>query len=121
MEYIRYMLKDSRFHTLMAISFLSILLWDFGPLLSLGGKHPFANPNNRFIGMLGLALLWGVTNLRPELNPFRSQEFTEVHNQIKMIRNKLRNTLQAVKDGQKKRFGTSPKIFTHLVIGPRHA
>lgn len=121
MEYFRAIFKDSRFQTLLAIAFLGIVIWDFGPALSLGGHHPFANANNRLFCLLGLAILWGLTNLRPELNPFRNQQISDVRNEIKMIRDKLINAINSIKRIQNKRFGASPKIYSHLIIGPRNA
>ena len=109
MEYLRYIFKDARYQTLLTIALLSIVLWDFGPSISFGGSHPFASANNRLFCLLALAILWGLTNLRPELNPFRSQQVSDVHNQIKMIRNKLKNAQNSIKLTQNKRFGASPK------------
>ena len=51
------------FLTLVGAAILAALIWYFGPLLAVADQKPLASDFNRLLAILGITLLWGVSNL----------------------------------------------------------
>ncbi len=121
MNQLKRLLLDSRFHTLIAVVFLGYILWNYGPLLHLGQSHPFASMSNRLVSLVALVFLWGLTNIRTELNPFRAHHHFDINNQIKIISHKLREVQKEIKKSRKANRLLRSHINWHLIVGPCHS
>ncbi|MFL5335909.1 MAG: type VI secretion system membrane subunit TssM [Geminicoccaceae bacterium] len=51
------------FLTLVGAAVLAALIWYFGPLLAVADQKPLVSDFNRLLAILGITLLWGVSNL----------------------------------------------------------
>ena len=51
------------FLTLIGAAILAALIWFFGPLLAVADHKPLESDFNRLLAILGITLLWGVSNL----------------------------------------------------------
>ena len=51
------------FLTLVGAAIVSALIWYFGPLLAVADQKPLASDFNRLLAILGVTLLWGISNL----------------------------------------------------------
>jgi type VI secretion system protein ImpL len=49
--------------TLVGAAIVSAVIWYFGPLLAVADQKPLASDFNRLLGILGVTLLWGISNL----------------------------------------------------------
>jgi type VI secretion system protein ImpL len=121
MNQLRRLLTDSRFHTFLAVILLGYVVWNYGPQFHMGNQTPFASLSNRLICLVALAFIWGLTNIRSELNPFRAHHLLDVHNEIEIISRKLKGIQKQMKKVQNKKFGQHPTIHWHLVLGPRNS
>jgi type VI protein secretion system component VasK len=121
MDTLKRLMTDSRFHTFLAVTLLGYIVWNYGPLLHIGEQQPFAAMSNRLISLVALAFLWGLTNIRTELNPFKTHHHFDIQNQIKIISHKLKEVQKQIKKDQKKGYNQQPTTHWHLVIGPCHS
>ncbi len=121
MNQLKRLMLDSRFHTLVAVIVLGYIVWNYGPLLHIGQHHPFESISNRLISLVALAFLWGLTNIRTELNPFRSHHYFDIHSQIKIISHKLKEVQKEIRKAQKSTRQLNKTVHWHLVVGPCHS
>lgn len=59
------------FWTLIGSLLLAVLIWFFGDLLALGDLRPFASETAKLVGILVVAVLWGLSNLWTQLRARR--------------------------------------------------
>lgn len=64
MNRLKQMVQDKRLHSLLLFIFLGLIVWFGGPYLAIAGHSFLTNSNYRLVGILILALLWGLNNLR---------------------------------------------------------
>ncbi len=121
MNQFRRLMTDSRFHTLIAIAALGYVVWTYGPQFHFGQQTPFESISNRLIALVALAFIWGLTNIREELNPFKRLNMFHVQSEIQIISNKLKAVQKQIKRAQKKGATQRAHIHWHLVLGPRNS
>lgn len=121
MNQFRRLMTDSRFHTLLAVTLLGYVVWNYGPQFHFGTQAPFESISNRLICLVALAFIWGLTNIRQELNPFKMLHIFHLQDEIHIISQKLKAVQKHIKKEQKKGATQRPVIQWHLVLGPRNS
>ena len=67
-------LRARWFWSLVGAVILSLLIWFFGDLLGFGETRPLETPVARLVGILVIAVLWGVWNLLAQARARRSND-----------------------------------------------
>jgi type VI secretion system protein ImpL len=57
------LMRSRWFNSFLGVLLLAAMIWSFGPLLAIGGVHPFDSEIVRIIAIAVLVLLWFVGNL----------------------------------------------------------
>ncbi|RNC78475.1 hypothetical protein DA717_04385 [Piscirickettsiaceae bacterium NZ-RLO2] len=64
------------FITLLLCLALCAVIWFYSPLLGFNNHYYFTDPLPRVIAILVIALLWGISNLRFRIQPWRTHKIT---------------------------------------------
>ncbi|WP_416430478.1 ImcF-related family protein [Piscirickettsia salmonis] len=64
------------FITLLLCLALCPVIWFYSPLLGFNNHYYFIDPLPRVIAILAIALLWGISNLRFRIQPWRTHKIT---------------------------------------------
>jgi type VI secretion system protein ImpL len=66
------LLKQRWLISLLGVLALSVLIWFAGPYVAIAGREPLASPVVRLLVILLLIVLWGLNNLRKQLQAARA-------------------------------------------------
>lgn len=72
--FLKPMFKQKWLISLLGLVALAVLVWFAGPFVAFGGRTPLASPMIRLLVILVLVLLWGLDNLRRQIQANRASE-----------------------------------------------